>query len=127
MSVDPQVYAPPQPPRSGHGPLRLVTVGRLVALKGIPTLLEAVQLLAERGVATHTRVIGDGEDMAALRARVAAAGLTDSFELVGAVGQADLPPHYHWADAYVLPSFLAGLPTVLLEGMACLLYTSRCV
>lgn len=118
MSVDPHEYAPPKPPREPGGPLRLVAVGRLVALKGIPVLIEAVRLLAERGVATHTRVIGDGEDMAALRQRVRTAGLAEAFEFVGPVGQDDLPPYYHWADAYVLPSFMEGLPTVLMEGMA---------
>ncbi|QQS01228.1 MAG: glycosyltransferase [Austwickia sp.] len=118
MSVDPAAYPPPPSPRGHDGPLRLVTVGRLVALKGIPTLIEAVQLLASRGVATHTRVIGDGEDMAALRETVAAEGIEASFELVGAVGQDDLPAYYHWADVYVLPSFMEGLPTVLMEAMA---------
>ncbi len=120
MCVDPTAYAPPAIPRDRrHGePLRLVTVGRLVALKGIPILLDAVRLLEERGVATHTRVIGDGADMPALRAAVAAQGLRGSVEMVGAVGQDDLPAHLLWADAYVLPSFMEGLPVVLMEAMA---------
>lgn len=118
MSVDPQTYAPPRSPRDHDGPLRVITVGRLVALKGIPTLIDAILLLAARGVPTHARVIGDGEDMADLRRRVEAEGLTDSVELVGAVGQDDMPGQYQWADAYVLPSFMEGLPTVLMEAMA---------
>ncbi|GAB76704.1 Glycosyltransferase involved in cell wall bisynthesis [Austwickia chelonae] len=119
MSVDADAYAPPSRPRvRDGGPLRLVTVGRLVALKGIPTLVEAVQILAERGVPTVTRVIGGGEDMAALQEQVERAGLADSFLLCGPVGQDDLPAHYHWADVYVSPSFMEGLPVVLMEGMA---------
>ncbi len=118
MCVDPNSYGPPAQGRGHGGPMRLVTVGRLVALKGIPLLIDAIRLLADRGVRTQTRVIGDGEDMDALRDRVASEGLHHSFELLGAVGQDDLPEHYAWADVYVLPSFIEGLPVVLMEAMA---------
>ena len=118
MCVDPRAYAPPPTPRAHDGPLRLITVGRIVALKGIPILLDAIRLLATRGITTHTRVIGDGEDLGALAERIAREGLADAVDLVGPVGQDDLPAHYAWADAYVLPSFMEGLPVVLMEAMA---------
>ncbi|WP_116112802.1 glycosyltransferase family 4 protein [Austwickia chelonae] len=119
MSVDADIYSlPPRPRNRSEGPLRLVAVGRLVALKGFPTLIEAVRILADRGIPTTARVIGGGEDMAALQEQIEQAGLADSFLLCGPVGQDDLPAHYHWADVYVSPSFMEGLPVVLMEGMA---------
>ena len=118
MCVDPSAYAPPPRPRAHPGPLRLITVGRIVALKGIPILLDAIRLLASRGIQTHTRVIGDGEDLGALAERLDRERLGDAVELVGPVGQDELPEHYQWADAYVLPSFMEGLPVVLMEAMA---------
>lgn len=118
QSVDPQRYAPPATPRQHDGPLRLVTVGRLVALKGIPTLFEAVAMLRDRGIATQVRIIGDGEDGPALRETLRRRGLEGIVEMVGAVGQDELPAHYHWADAYVMPSYIEGLPVVLMEAMA---------
>lgn len=118
MSVDPDHYPPPEVPRTAEGPLRLVTVGRLVALKGIPIVLEAIRLLQERGIPTVTRVIGEGEDLADLQELARSWDLEECVEFTGAVGQDDLPQHYHWADVYVLPSFLEGLPVVLMEGMS---------
>jgi len=55
-------------PRKSGGALRLVTVARLVALKGIPDLVEAVRSL-DAEVELH--VVGEGPDRAAIEARAA--------------------------------------------------------
>lgn len=116
MSVDPAVYQPPSHPRGHDGPLRVVTVGRLVPLKGFPLLVEALERLDREGLRTSTRVIGQGEMHQPLQESIRSAGL--DVTLVGAVGQDDIIEHYHWADVFVLPSFLEGLPVVLMEAMA---------
>ncbi|MBW3084580.1 D-inositol-3-phosphate glycosyltransferase [Austwickia sp. TVS 96-490-7B] len=118
MAVDPDRFAPPPAARNHDGPVRLITVGRLVPLKGFPILVEAVSLLQSRGIAVQVRIIGDGEERADLQHRIDQAGLQGLVELVGPVGQDDLPAHYHWADVFVLPSFIEGLPVVLMEAMA---------
>ena len=100
------------------GPLRVLFVGRLVPEKGVPVLMEAVELLTQRGVAVDVTVVGDSPLRSQLQARAAERGLGERLRFVGAVGQDDILGHYEWADVFCLPSFAEGIPVVLMEAMA---------
>jgi glycosyltransferase involved in cell wall biosynthesis len=51
-------------------PLRLLFVGRVIAAKGVFELIAALEQLQHNPVTTvHLRIVGDGEDLAALRQR----------------------------------------------------------
>lgn len=103
------------------GPLRLLSVGRLVAKKGFDRLVDAMALL-QRDV--HLRIVGDGPQRDALTRRIAAAGLGDRVELCGPRGHGELPAEYAAAHIVVVPSVQDaagdrdGLPNVVLEAMA---------
>lgn len=118
MTVDAQTYLPPAGGRPGDGPINLLYVGRLVPEKGAPILLEAVSLLRDRGVDVHVRIVGGGQLADSLAADIARRGLESVVDLVGPVGQDDMPGEYHRADVFVLPSFQEGLPVVLMEALA---------
>ncbi|GAB47024.1 glycosyltransferase [Mobilicoccus pelagius] len=122
MSVDAGRYRPSESPSTATGtatdPVRLLYVGRLVPEKGAPILLEALRLLRERGVHTRTRIVGAGGLDDLLSRTIQASGLSDEVDLVGPVGQDDLPALYRDSDVFVLPSFSEGLPVVLMEAMA---------
>ena len=97
-------------------------VGRLVARKGVPVLLDA---WAKAGLVRSALVIvGDGPDRAALEARAASLGIAASVQFRGRVSDADLAEAYGSADLFVLPAVLdahgdtEGLGVVLLEAMA---------
>jgi len=117
MSVDTDRFIPPAAPRPA-GPLRILDVGRLVPEKGAPVLLDAVELLTQRGVAVELRLVGGGDLEVELRTLIRERGLADRVTLVGSVGQDDILAQYHWADVFCLPSFQEGLPVVLMEAMA---------
>jgi glycosyltransferase involved in cell wall biosynthesis len=118
--VDVVHFAPPTIPRTG-GPLRLLSVGRLVEKKGFFDLLSAVALLE---LPFSLRIIGDGPECATLRATIDQLGLTRSVTLCGGRTHADLPHEYAAADIVVVPSIQDqagdrdGLPNVVLEAMA---------
>lgn len=118
MSVDPGVYHPPPDARLHDGPLRALAVGRLVTLKGFHVLIDAVADLRRKGVDVDVRIIGQGPDEKVLRQHVTEVGLQDRVHLVGPVGQDDIVEHYHWADVYLMTSFMEGLPVVLMEAMS---------
>lgn len=118
MSVDPDIYVPPATPRSHPGPMRALAVGRLVTLKGFHVLIDAVDVLRKEGVDVEVRIIGQGPDEQVLRQHIAELGLQERVHLVGPVGQDDILAHYHWADTYLMTSFMEGLPVVLMEAMA---------
>lgn len=94
----------------------LVFVGRLEAVKGVDVLLQALSSAAPRG-RLHCVVVGDGGQAGPLRDMTARLGLEDRVRFVGSQ---DNPFKYMAAaTALVLPSHSEGLPTVLLEAMAC--------
>jgi len=115
--------------RDPAAPVRLLSVGRAVAKKGYPDLLDA---LARLPANRHWRFthIGGGADAAALKARAAALGLTDRITWRGTAAQDDVLAAYRAADLFVLASRIAedgdrdGLPNVLMEAqsqrLACL-------
>lgn len=119
MSVDVDKFVPPASGRGAHdGPMRVLYVGRLVPEKGSPVLLDAIADLHRRGVDLDVRLVGSGPLQADLEKKIAEAGLQDVVTMMGPIGQDDLPEQYHWADAFVLPSFQEGLPVVLMEAMS---------
>jgi len=119
MTVDADRYQPPTTPRHhDDGRVRLLDVGRLVAEKGSPVLVEAVDILHSRGVDVDLKLVGAGPLAEQLEADIARRGLGDSITLTGPIGQDELPDLYRWADVFVLPSFQEGLPVVLMEALS---------
>lgn len=120
MTIEAGSYPPPEDQRTGRQgqPLRVLFVGRLVPEKGGPLLLDALSMLRERNVPVVARFVGDGPIRALLETTAAELGLTDSVEFVGAVGQDHMLDHYHWADVFTLPSYMEGLPVVIMEALA---------
>ena len=97
---------------------RLMFVGRLDAVKGVPVLLEAfAEAIADRPDLRLT-LVGDGPDRAALEAEVAARGLTGAVEFAGYRSQSEVAEMLAIHDALVLPSFAEGVPVVLMEAAA---------
>lgn len=109
-AVDTEAFAPPERPER-DGPLRVLTVSRLVPGKGNLLLVEA----AARAGAELT-IVGDGPDRPRLEARARELGVP--LRLTGSVSQDEIRDHYAAADAFCLPSFAEGVPVVLMEAMA---------
>jgi glycosyltransferase involved in cell wall biosynthesis len=58
---------------AGASPFRLLFFGRILAYKGLPTLVEAIELLRAEGLPVHLSVFGDGP-LGPLQARLEAIG-----------------------------------------------------
>ncbi len=101
-----------------------LAVGRLVEKKGFQYLINACEILQQRGCTFRCEVIGDGPQREALAQQINDADLKEKVKLVGAAPQEQLIKHMRCAAAVVLPCVVSssgdrdGLPTVLLEGMA---------
>lgn len=113
--IDLSRFRPPAR-RVSDGPLRLLTVARLVPGKGHALLLEALASLRERGIETATTFVGEGPEREALAQL--AGELRLDVRLAGAVGQDELGAFYEDAELFCLPTFAEGLGVVLLEAMA---------
>lgn len=111
--VEPDRYAPGE--RTGT---RLLFVGRLAAVKGVPVLLEALAEARRTQPDLTLTLVGDGPDRAALEAQAAAMALSGAVRFVGYKSQSDVAALLASHDALVLPSFAEGVPVVLMEAMA---------
>ena len=97
----------------------LVSVGRLVPVKGFSVLIEACRVLREWDERIACYVLGGGPLERALRRQVERNGLDGIVRLCGPQRQQELARWYQAADLAVLPSLSEGIPNVLLEAMAC--------
>ena len=96
-----------------EGPLRVGTLGRLTAQKGLDVLIDALGRLADEGHDVELVIAGEGPDRTALA--VMAMGLPVRF--VGFVD--DVRSFLASLDVFCLPSRAEGLPFALLEAMMC--------
>jgi glycosyltransferase involved in cell wall biosynthesis len=94
----------------------LVAVGRLVAQKDYPTMLQAFALLRAR-TPSRLVILGTGAELAALEALAAKLGIAHDVAFVGF----DPNPFRWMARAKVLlqSSVAEGLPGTLIQSMAC--------
>ncbi len=100
---------PPPPPTTP----RFAVVGRLIGIKGLDTLLDALAVLDRSEV--EVEVAGDGPLRASLEARAAALGLDERVRFLGRVA----PPAsvFERALAVVVPSLGEGFGMTALEAM----------
>jgi glycosyltransferase involved in cell wall biosynthesis len=97
--------------------LRVVVVGRMVPIKDMPTVLEAV---ARAKADVELTVIGDGPlrgDLDALVGRHSS--LAGRVRFAGLIDRADVHRELAAADLVVSASLGEGLPVAVLEAMAC--------
>lgn len=99
---------------------QLVWVGRMVPIKGLDVLLDAVsRLRIDKSVPIRLNLIGDGPLRGQLEREVQRRGLASTIHFAGAVPHATLADWYRAADLTVLSSDSEGLPNVLRESLAC--------
>lgn len=105
-------------------PYRLLSVARLTAKKGLDTVLDALAVLAGRGVDFTCDLIGEGEERAALGAQAARLGLAGRVRFHGTLPHERVLDFYRQADAFVLGCRILangdrdGVPNVVVEAMA---------
>ena len=113
------------PAGSHGGPVRIVSVGRLVEKKGFPDLLEACARVRAAGHAFTCDIYGDGplaDQLQRLRDRLGLAGVV-AFR--GERDQDQIAEALAGADLFALTPCITddgdrdGIPNVLVEAMAC--------
>lgn len=117
--VDTTLFVP-----SPRGPDRenpyFFTAGRLAPRKGLEDLVRAAELVVRQFPNFRFLIAGGGPLERALRAEIARRGLKGHVVLLGHVAdRVQLLTLYQSAAAYVHAAHYEGLPTVLLEAMAC--------
>jgi glycosyltransferase involved in cell wall biosynthesis len=97
---------------------RLVCVGRLCNQKGQLLLVEAVHRLARKGIELELVLAGDGEMRSDVERLIARYGLCKRVRITGWISSDRVRQEILAASGLVLPSFIEGLPVVIMEAMA---------
>lgn len=108
----------PAPP-SDRKPLRVLFVGRMIALKGVDMLLDAVANLQCDGHLVELTLVGDGPERANWMQKATALGLRSTVRFTGALPAAGVAAEMHDCHVFCLPSVRESGGAVLLEAMAC--------
>ena len=101
------------------GPLRVCFVGRLVAVKALPLLLQAMARLRAAGTTVDLEVLGDGPMRAPWQAEAEALGLAAQISWRGAQAAPEVAAALRRCQVFCLPSVRESGGAVLLEAMAC--------
>ncbi|ATL76033.1 glycosyl transferase family 1 [Chryseobacterium piperi] len=98
--------------------VKMLYVGRLVFDKGLFELLDALEILKERGYNIHLNLVGSGIDFNNLVLCIKQKMLEENVTFFGMVSDKDrLINIYKESDIFVLPTYHEGFPRVLYEAM----------
>ena len=106
------------PQRLGRSHVRLVFLGLLARAKGVFDLIDALSRLRPECLGRTRLVLAGNGDAPAVRDLAERRGLTRFVEVRDWLGPAERDQLLASADAFVLPSYVEGLPMALLESMA---------
>jgi len=124
LSIDP-AYANTRNPRARPSMPLVLGIGRFVEKKGFEYLLRAAALLKGRGVSFRCMLIGEGPERAELEALAEHLHLGGIVEFAGALSNDRVRDYLRAPNVLAAPSVYArngerdGIPTVLVEAMAC--------
>lgn len=107
--VDTEFFAPPQEPRTGSGPFRILYVGNLSKRKGadlLPLIMAKLGPEFELRYTSGLRATKNFKPQANMRA-------------IGRLNQQQMRTAYHESDVVLFPSRLEGLSYAAAEAMAC--------
>jgi len=98
--------------------LRILFVGRMIALKGVDMLLEAVAGLIRSGIRVELTLVGDGPARARWEALANSLQLDESVCFTGALARDAVQQQMSACHVFCLPSVRESGGAVLLEAMA---------
>lgn len=115
-----EFFVPRAPSRPRDGTFRIIFVGRLVALKGLDMLIDALGRLREDILGrVHLTVVGDGPERASIEMQVREKGLAGRVSFAGWVPQRETVRYYSSSDLFCFPSVREFGGAVVMEAMAC--------
>lgn len=94
-------------------------IGNLYPVKGLSYLLQAFSKVAEQTDQARLVLVGDGKLLSSLQREANSLGIDSVVSFMGRRPYDEIPTWLQSADVMVLSSLSEGLPSILLESMAC--------
>ena len=114
-----------QRPTTNDNKIKILSVGRISPVKNYETLVDAVKMLANKGINLNVTLVGepalksDKIYESQLKEKINKLGLSNMFKFVGKIKNRDLVNYYQSMDIFVHLSKTGSVDKVLLEAMAC--------
>jgi len=108
--------APMSSKKSGNAPPVMGYIGQLIDRKNVDDIITAYVILQKRYPNLRLMIVGEGENRAALQAKVAKLDCASQVEFSGFVN--DPLARLRQFDMFVMTSSLEGIPRCLMESMA---------
>lgn len=103
---------------NGSGIPKLICVGRLSPEKGHLGLLDVMRRLRNKGIDFSLNLVGDGPSRHAIEGLADSLRLRDRIRFSGFLKEDETLFAIAESDILILPSFMEGLPVVLIEALA---------
>jgi len=108
----------PEKVSKAQGTVRICCVGRLAPEKGHAGLIEAFAKVLATGSDVVLTIVGEGPERVHLEQLVVRYKIEGRVRLPGLGNEKEVFDEIARSDIFVLPSFMEGLPVVLMEAMA---------
>lgn len=99
--------------------LIITFVGRLAVVKGLPLLLDAVNIIKHSGYDVCLLLVGDGEERSALEYYVNRCELTKNVFFLGNISPQKVAAAINSSDVCAVSSFVEGFSVAMIEQLAC--------
>ena len=96
-----------------------IFVGRLTAVKGVPLILEALQVVKKSRPKALLLIVGDGEERQNLQRLAFRLGITDAVRFLGLRPPEQVAELIACADAGLFASYTEGFSVAMIEQLAC--------
>lgn len=122
--IDLELFRWPKRQPASHRPAKILTIARLTAKKGLPTVYRALALLHSAGLPFQHTLVGDGEEREEILALIGSLGLSDHCRWLGTLSHDQVIELFLESDLFVLGCEIAangdrdGIPNVLVESLA---------
>ncbi len=122
--IDLTLFNDPNPRPMPTPPYRILSIARLTAKKGLPTVFKALARLKQDGIAFDYTLIGDGDERDTILSLIETLGLSDRTRWLGTLPHDVVREHYRQSDLFALGCEVAangdrdGIPNVIVESLA---------
>ena len=117
-AVDPAVFSSVTE-ECQNNPIKLITTGSLIWIKGYEYLLMSVKILLDNGIIADLHIIGEGVERSRILFTAQDLNISSQVFLHGKLPPAEVIQQLQQSDIFVLSSLSEGISNAVLEAMSC--------